>query len=129
VLVGLTAVRAGYPIVDPIVAVIIAGVIAWTAVQVLWETSQSLTDMARLDPHEVRQIVMTHHNVIGCHDIRTRGLPHHIFMDLSIQVPPTMTVAEAHDVAHQVEQSLKKHFDGVAEVIVHVAPDESCVAR
>jgi divalent metal cation (Fe/Co/Zn/Cd) transporter len=37
-----------------------------------------------------------------------------------------MTVVEAHDVAHQVEDALKQQFEGVAEVIVHVEPDDAC---
>lgn len=126
VLAGLAAVRMGYPLVDPLVAVVIAGVIAWTGLQVLWETSQSLTDMARLDPEAVRRTVVANKLVLACHEVRTRGLPDHIFVDLSIHVPSAMTVAEAHEVAHQVEDAVKRQFEGVAEVIVHVEPDGQC---
>jgi cation diffusion facilitator family transporter len=126
VLAGLAAVQMGYPMMDPLVAVAIAGVIAWTGVQVLWETSQSLTDVARLDPEAVRRAVMANKDVLDCHEIRTRGLPDHIFVDLSVHVSSAMTVAAAHDVAHQVEDTLKRQFEGVAEVIVHVEPDGRC---
>lgn len=129
VLVGLTAVQMGYPLLDPLVAVAIAGVIAWTGLQVLWETSQSLTDVARLDPEAVRQVVLTHKQVVDCHEIRTRGLPDHIFVDLSVHVRATMSLADAHEVAHQVEDSLKQQFEGVAEVIVHIEPDGQCHAK
>ena len=123
VIVGLVSVRVGYPIVDPIVAVIIAAIIARTAALVLFESSRSLTDMARLDSEEVRQVVMKTEGILGCHEIRTRGLTNHIFVDLSVHVQPNMTVEDAHALAHQVEQSIKHHFVGVAEVIVHVEPD------
>ncbi len=129
VLAGLAAVQTGYPVMDPVVAVAIAGVIAYTGVQVLWETTQSLTDVARLDPDEVREVVLQHGGVLDCHEVRTRGLPHHIFVDLSVHVRSTMSVAEAHEVAHQVEDSLKRHFEGVAEVIVHIEPDGQCHAN
>lgn len=128
VLAGLAAVQMGYPLMDPLVAVVIAGVIAWTGVQVLWETSQSLTDVARLDPEAVRRTVLAHKQVLDCHEVRTRGLPDHIFVDLSVHVPSAMTVAEAHEVAHQVEDAVKRQFEGVAEVIVHVEPDGQCHA-
>jgi cation diffusion facilitator family transporter len=118
----------GYPLMDPAVAVAIAGVIAWTGMQVLWETARSLTDVARLDPEAVRRVVLTNKAVIDCHEIRTRGLPDHIFVDLSVHVRATMSLTEAHDVAHQVEDSLKRQFEGVAEVIVHVEPDDQCHA-
>ena len=123
VLVGLAAVRLGYPIVDPIVAVAIAAIIAKTAASVLFETSRSLTDMARLDPAQVRLVVMQNEGVLDCHEIRTRGLPHHIFVDLSVHVDAGMSVGTSHELAHRVEQAIKDRFEGVAEVIVHVEPD------
>ena len=125
---GLAAVQMGYPLMDPAVAVAIAGVIAYTGVQVLRETLHSLTDVARLDPEAVRRVVLANKEVLDCHEIRTRGLPHHIFVDLSVHVSSAMTVAAAHDVAHQVEDSVKRQFEGVAEVIVHVEPDGQCHA-
>jgi len=103
-------------------------VIAYTGLQVLWETSQSLTDVARLDPEAVRSVVLTNKQVIDCHEIRTRGLPDHIFVDLSVHVRPAMSVVDAHDVAHQVEDSVKRRFEGVAEVIVHIEPEGQCHA-
>jgi len=123
VLAGLAAVRLGYPIMDPIVAVVIAATIAKTAVSVLSETSRSLTDTARLDPEEIRAVVLQNEGVLDCHEIRTRGLPSHIFVDLSVHVSAGMSVADAHALAHGVEHSIKRCFDGVAEVIVHVEPD------
>ena len=123
VLAGLVAVKLGYPAVDPIVAVVIAAIIARTAWSVLVETSQSLTDMARLDPEQVRAVVLRNAGVLDCHKIRTRGLPHHIFVDLSVHVSTVMSVGDSHDLAHRVEESIKEQFDGVAEVIVHVEPE------
>ncbi len=123
VLAGLAAVQLGYPVMDPAIALFIAAVIAWTAWLVLSEASQSLTDRARLDPDAVRAVVLRHAGVVDCHEVRTRGLPDHIFVDLSIHVPGHMTVAESHDLAHLVETAIKERFEGVAEVIVHVEPD------
>lgn len=123
VLGGLVAIKLGYPLMDPIVAVVIAAIIAKTALSVLAETSQSLTDRARLDPEQVRAVVLGNVGVLDCHTIRTRGLPHHIFVDLSVHVPSGMTVGESHELAHRVEESIKRGFDGVAEVIVHVEPE------
>ena len=49
VLVGLAAVAAGYPLLDPVVGVLIAGFIGHTGVLVLKEVSRSLSDRARID--------------------------------------------------------------------------------
>src|SRR2546427_7244664 len=53
VLAGLAAVRLGYPIMDPIVAVVIAAIFAKTAVSVLSVTSPPLTDTAPPDSEGV----------------------------------------------------------------------------
>ena len=97
VLAGLIAVRLGHPFVDPLVALIIAGVIAWTAYTVLREVVSSLTDKGRLEPDHIRSVVMELPGILDCHDIRTRGLASHVFVDLSIHVDATMSVEDGHE--------------------------------
>jgi cation diffusion facilitator family transporter len=123
VLVGLLAIEAGYAFVDPLVAVLIAGVIAWTAFVVLKDVLSSLTDAIRLDPEEVRTVVMSISGVLDCHNIRTRGLAHHVFMDLSIHVDPTLSVKNAHTLATRVEEYLIDHFESLEDVVVHIEPE------
>ena len=122
VLAGLIAVRMGYPLVDPLVALIVAVVIAWTAYTVLCEVVSSLTDKVRVDPDRVRAVVMELPGILDCHDIRTRGLASHVFVDLSIHVDATLSVEDAHEISHQVENSLKRKLREVEDVVVHLEP-------
>lgn len=124
VLIGLAAVAAGYPILDPIAGVVIAGFIGHTGVLVLREASQSLADRARIDAEAIRTVALTVDGVRCCDNIRTRGMARHVFMDLCIHVDPAMAIARAHTVAHHVEDRLKQAFPGVAEVVVHVEPED-----
>jgi cation diffusion facilitator family transporter len=123
VLIGLVAIQAGYAFVDPLVAVLIAGVIAWTAFLVLKDVLSSLTDAVRLDPDEVRAAVLTIPGILDCHEIRTRGLTHHVFVDLSIHVDPAWSVEQAHNIATTVEELLIEQFDSVEDVVVHIEPE------
>jgi len=123
VLVGLVAIQAGYAFVDPLVAILIAGVIAWTAFLVLKDVLSSLTDAIRLDPEEVRAAVLTIPGILHCHEIRTRGLTHHVFVDLSIHVDPACSVEQAHNLATTVEELLIGQFDSVEDVVVHIEPE------
>jgi cation diffusion facilitator family transporter len=123
VLAGLIAIQAGYPLIDPLVAVFIAGVIAWTAIIVLKDVLSSLTDQIRLDPQDIRTAVMTIPGILDCHEIRTRGLANHVFVDLSIHVEPTWSVEQAHVLATKVEGFLLTHFDSVEDVVVHMEPE------
>jgi len=124
VLIGLGAVTAGYPLLDPIAGLVIAGLIGRTGVMVLRDVSQSLSDRARIEAAAVRKVALTVEGVRCCNEIRTRGLARHVFMDLCIHVDPAMTIAGAHTVAHNVEEQLKQAFPGVAEVVVHVEPED-----
>jgi len=124
VLIGLAAVAAGYPILDPIAGVVIAGFIGHTGVLVLKEATQSLADQARIDVEAIRRVALMVEGVRCCDNIRTRGMARHVFMDLCIHVDPAMAIAPAHTVAHHVEDRLKEAFPGVAEVVVHVEPED-----
>jgi cation diffusion facilitator family transporter len=123
VLASLVAVRFGYPLADPIIALIIAGVIAWTAFTIIREVAHSLADQIRLDPKEVQPVVLRVPGVLHCHSIRTRGLAHHIFIDLSIHVEKGLPIEQAHAIAHDVEDQLKTNFEGIEDVVVHLEPD------
>jgi len=123
VLVGLVAIKAGYAFVDPLVAVLIAVVIAWTAFVVLKDVLLSLTDAIRLNPNEVRAAVLSIPGILDCHEIRTRGLTHHVFVDLSIHVDPAWSVEQAHCLATTVEELLIEQFDSVEDVVVHIEPE------
>ena len=123
VLAGFLAIRAGYPWVDPLVALIIAGIIAWTAIIVLKDVLSSLTDQTRIDPQDIRTAVMRIPGILDCHDIRTRGLAHHVFVDLSIHLEPTWSVEQGHALATEVERYLLSHFESVEDVLVHIEPE------
>lgn len=122
VLLGLGAVHFGYPLADPIIALLIAGVIAWTAFSIIREVTHSLADQIRLDPQEVRTAVLNVPGVLDSHSIRTRGLANHIFVDLSIHVTKGLPIEQAHAIAHDVEDRLKSQFDGIEDVLVHIEP-------
>lgn len=123
VLIGLAAVQVGFPILDPIMAVVIAGFIGKTGFQILFETSRVLSDASCVDPRLVREIAMRIPGVKSCHSIRTRGLENHVFVDCHIQVQPEMTAERAHLLVHEVEDRIKKEMTEVVDIVIHVEPD------
>ncbi len=123
VLAGLFAIQAGYPFIDPFIAIVIAGIIAWTAFIVLKDVLSSLTDRIQIAPHTIHTAVKTMPGILDCHDIRTRGMANHVFVDLAIHVEPTWSIEQAHTLATRVETFLKDHFDSIEDVVVHIEPD------
>ena len=115
-------VQAGFGFLDPIMALGIAGFIAWTGVQVLRQNLRYLADAAALEPETVRKIVISVAGVAGAHKIRTRGTPGDIHVDLHLQVARHLDVVTAHQVTHWVIDAIKGNLPGVSDVVVHTEP-------
>jgi len=124
VLISLVAVHIGFPIIDPIAAFVIAILIGKTGYTILFEAAKVLSDYSRISPVLIRGVVLAVNGVQECHDIRTRGTPSDVFVDLRLHVPPDMNIEEAHQLAHKVEERIKKEFSEVSEVVVHIEPEE-----
>ena len=122
VIAGLVMVRLGWPLADPLLALLVAGAILWTAGQVLRQADLSLSDTARLPIPEVSAACLAVPGVLGCHSIRTRGTAADVLVDLHVQVNPAMSVAEGHRVAEEVERAVCARFAEVADVLAHLEP-------
>lgn len=123
VIVGLVLVKYFHlGLADPIIALLVAVAIVYTAWGVFRQASTALADSARLSIDEVCEVAYAVDGVLGCHDIRTRGTESHVYVDMHVQVDPGLTVAYGHAVAERVERAVAKHFDQVVDVIVHLEP-------
>lgn len=118
----LVAVRLGYPILDLIASLFIAALIARAGYLILREVSTVLCDRAVIEPVEVEQAVLAMEGVRSCHAVRSRGRQDDVSLDLHIEVEPTLTLEQAHQLSHAVAAHLKKRFPGVSDVLVHVEP-------
>lgn len=122
VIIGLIAVKLGFPIADPLIALAVAGAIVWTAIGVLKQAEETLSDRARLPVARVVEVAMSVSGVLGCHSVRTRGSAAEVLVDLHCQVDPSLSVPEAHDIAESVERAVAEAFPEVVDVIVHHEP-------
>lgn len=127
VLGGFLAIRLGYPAADPIIALGIGLLIARMGIGILYGAAEVLIDSMNLpcDPALVRAVVMDTPGVAGYHDFRCRGKPGEIFADIHVTVDPALSIARAHAISEEVERRLKETVPGLAEVVVHIEPDDS----
>lgn len=121
VLVGLAAVKAGWPWVDAAAALLIMVFIAHTGWRIIRRASHILADSAVIDTQAVEQIALSVEGVQSSHKIRSRGPDDAIYLDLHIQVDGDMSLQAAHDLGHLVQDRLQNEL-GVTDVIVHVEP-------
>ena len=122
VIVTVGLVQAGFPALDSVMALVIAGFIAWTGVQVLRQNLRYLADAAALEPDAVQAVVVQVAGVASAHKIRTRGAPGDIHVDLHVQVARHLDVVAAHRVTHWVIDAIKHQLPGVTDVVVHTEP-------
>jgi cation diffusion facilitator family transporter len=122
VLVSLAAAWLGYPLLDPIGALVIAVFIARTGYQIGRETSRILADRVVLDEESIRRTVLSVPGVVGCHQIRSRGSLDHTFLDLHVWLPPAMSLYEAHRLSHVVKDRLMERYPQIADAIIHIEP-------
>ncbi len=122
VIIGLIVVRAGYPIVDTIVALLIAVVIAKIGVDIIRSSASILADTAVLQTDRVAAILDQIPGIESYHRIRSRGRQDDIHVDMHIRVAPDMPLAKAHMIAHEAQRKLQQTLDGVRDVVIHVEP-------
>jgi cation diffusion facilitator family transporter len=122
VLVTAVLVQLGYPRLDAVAALPIAGFIAWAGIGVLRNNINYLADARAVDTGIVERAVLAVPGVASTHKIRTRGAPGAIHVDLHIQIARHLDVVEAHRVTHWVIESIKREVPGVMDVLVHTEP-------
>ncbi len=121
VIVGLVAVKLGWPWVDAVVALVIVVAIGRTGWRIIRSASRVLSDTAVIDPTEVERVALSVEGVKSAHKIRSRGTDQVTYLDLHIQVDGRMALEEAHRLGHMVQDRIKKELD-VTDVVVHVEP-------
>lgn len=124
VIAGLAAVALGFPMADPIMALVVTAAILATAYDVFKHALATLSDRARIPEGDLRAAALAVPGVRGVHRIRTRGTEGEVYADLHVLVDPSMTVADAHRLADEVEAGVKERFANVIEVLVHIEPND-----
>ncbi len=126
VIISLFVIRAGFPLIDPIVTVMIAVFIAYSGFKIIKSSSDVLCDAAAIiDVDKITAIVLGIKGVDNCHKIRTRGRADDIHVDMHVQVRPDMRMDQAHQLSYLIEENIKKEIPGVTDVVVHMEPNNS----
>jgi cation diffusion facilitator family transporter len=124
VIITLIGIKMGYPILDPIGSLIIAVFIGYAAVDILRESSRVLSDGVAIREEEIEKVVLNIKGVKEVHQVRSRGRPDDIHVDLHVLVDPEMHVHRAHHLSYAIENKIKRDLRGVTDVVVHMEPKE-----
>jgi len=117
---GLT--RVGLGALDPLLAALVALIIAWNGYEILKQTVPILVDERGLDSADVRRIVEQIPRIQEVRSVRSRaGASGVVFAEVTVGVAGSTSVADAHAIADEVENRIAETL-GASEVVVHVEP-------
>lgn len=114
----------GFSQADPLFGLAIAAWLLWGA----WSASREAIDnlMDREWPEEKRlrfvELAARHPELSKLHDLRTRTSGNRDFVQFHVDLPPAMTVAEAHAIIDRVERDLTQAFPDI-ELLIHIDPE------
>jgi cation diffusion facilitator family transporter len=126
-LVGIT----GRVLFDPIVALLLAAYLLWTAAQVFRIGLEEIMDV-RLPPEEIQVIeecIAAHcEGTGGYHDLRTRKSGRQRYVDLHLTAAPSTSLEEVHAICDRIEGEIVRRLPG-AVVTIHVEPESSAAEQ
>lgn len=120
---GIIGNLAGYPILDPIAALIVGFMVAKMGWEFSWEALHDLMDRAADDQEvqAIRQTLLETPGVIDVHDVHTRKMGDMIVVDAHIEVDATITVEAGHDIAVEARQRVMLRHR-VLNLMTHIDP-------
>ena len=120
---GIIGNLAGYPILDPIAALIVGFMVSKMGWEFGWDALHDLMDRA-VDEQEVaaiRQTLIDTPGVSDVHDVHTRKMGDMIVVDAHIEVDADITVEAGHDIAVLARQRVMQRHR-VLNLMTHVDP-------
>jgi len=109
---------------DPLFALAIAGYIFWGAWEVGMQSLHLLMDRELPDAERsrIKEIALSHPDVLGLHDLRTRSSGQQAFIQLHLEMEGEMLLSRAHVIAEEVMYQIEAAFPN-AEVLIHQDPE------
>jgi cation diffusion facilitator family transporter len=124
VLITLFSIKLGAPsIIDPILSIVVALFIFYTAYEILISTSNVLMDKNLLSQEEIKEFILLHfQDVKDVHKVRSRGTLDQIYIDLHILLSGEMSIEASHELIHDIENKMRTEFKQNIDLIAHLEP-------
>jgi divalent metal cation (Fe/Co/Zn/Cd) transporter len=96
--------------------------IAWSGYKILRQSIPVLVDERAIDAARLRGVVLGVQHVEDVRQVRSRSTASgQLFAEVTIVVPGSISVEDAHRLADDVEAAIEREF-GASQVTVHVEP-------
>lgn len=112
------------PVLDTVTGLLVSVYIMYTAFKIFMKTNVELMDGIE-DKGVYEDIFVAVDSVKGAHKphrVRIRQMGKYYMIDIDIEVNGEITVKESHQIAQNVEDSIRDRIRNVYDVLVHVEP-------
>jgi cation diffusion facilitator family transporter len=132
VIVGLILAAVTHmPILDPVLATLVAANILWAGYKITSSSVGGLMDAA-VDAEMADRIRATirasGHGAMQVHDIRARHAGRITFIEFHLVVPGSMMVSDAHEICDRIEDALEAELENT-DVSIHIEPDDKAKTK
>jgi cation diffusion facilitator family transporter len=113
----------GWSIVDPILAFVVAALIARMGLGLIRKSCGRLMDNScKTEEAKIREVMLRHrYRFVDFHDMKTRRNGNQVFAELHLSVDGSLSVNEAHELTDHLEEELKTELPN-ASLTIHVEP-------
>lgn len=120
---GILGNLLGYPLLDPVAALIVGLMVMRMGLSFAWDALNDLMDRAASQEQidRIRETLQQTPGVRGVHDLRTRKMGDLILVDAHIEVDGQLSVREGHEIALQARQRVMAKLP-VLNVQTHLDP-------
>ena len=120
---GILGNLAGYPILDPIAALIVGLMIAKMGFEFSWTGLHDLMDKSANEDEiaAIKATLLKKDGILGLHQLRTRKMGDMIIVDVHLEVSGEQSVKEGHRIAVEARNEVLKNHN-VIDVVTHIDP-------
>lgn len=124
VLISIIFTKFGLNFIDSIVGIIISVWFLLAGIKLFKESYNVLMDISLdLDTNEkIKEIVLKNKNVLNIEKIHSVSIGYKYIVVLTINMNGRLNTFKSHQVANKIEELIKKKFDIVEDVFVHINP-------
>ena len=125
-LIGIIGTMLGHSYLDLVAAIVIGVMLLRVGIGLAWQALLEISDIG-VDEETakiIENLIISEDDVVALHLLKTRHLGGEILCEVHIQVPPRITVTAGHQMAERVRLAIMNNVPKVAEVTVHVDPED-----
>lgn len=127
VLLGLIAIKiTGLTILDPIIAIIVAGIIFKAGYTIMKQTLNNLLEgsISKNEMEEITKILDTFQNIKGYKDLKARNIGPMIKMELTVLFDNDMKIYDCHKICDEIEHAISNKIGNIS-IIIHSEPEHA----